>query len=346
MQQPLAITHDQELLDDLLRMAAAAGVELDVARSAAQARPYWNHAPLVIVGGDIAGDLAAAGLPHRDRVLIVTRETADVDTWRTCVALGAQAVWELPEAERILVEELGEAADPPTRAGDVVCVVGGKGGAGATVLAAALAVTASRAGLRTLLIDADPLGGGIDVVLGQEEATGARWPDFVGREGRVGFAALQDALPTFGELTVLSWHRGEPAEIPRQAMRAVLDAGRRGCDLVVVDLPRHLGEGGEEALPRAARTLLVVPAEVRGALAAAQTLAVLRRHTSELYAVLRQGSLDPDVVGASLDIPCAGVLPELSGLTETLDRGDPLPLGRAPLGGFCTTLLRTLMEAR
>src|SRR5690606_15988047 len=230
-------------------MAAAAGVELDVARSAAQARPYWNHAPLVIVGGDIAGDLAAAGLPHRDRVLIVTRatadvdtartrvalgaqaacappkpdrdrvlivtrETADVDTWRTCVALGAQAVWELPEAERILVEELGEAADPPTRAGDVVCVVGGKGGAGATVLAAALAVTASRAGLRTLLIDADPLGGGIDVVLGQEEATGARWPDFVGREGRVGFAALQDALPTFGELTVLSWHRGEPAEIP------------------------------------------------------------------------------------------------------------------------------------
>ena len=50
MNRPLIITDDQELLDDLLRVAAAAGVEVDVAHAAAHARPYWTPAPLVVVG--------------------------------------------------------------------------------------------------------------------------------------------------------------------------------------------------------------------------------------------------------------------------------------------------------
>ncbi|MCC5581800.1 CpaE-like family protein [Microtetraspora sp. AC03309] len=345
MHRPLAITDDQELLDDLLRVAAAAGVELDVAHAAAQARPYWSGAPLVIVGDDLADALAATGPPPRQNVLLVTRAVADPSMWRRCVAVGARAVVELPQAERLLVDELGEAVEPATRAGMVVCVSSGRGGAGATVLAASLALTASRRGLRTLLVDADPLGGGIDVVLGQEEAAGARWPDIAGREGRVSFAALQEALPTFGELTVLSWHRGEPAAIPRQAMRAVLDAARRGCDLVVVDLPRHLDDGEAEALSRAATTLLVVRSDVRGVLAAGQVLAQLRRHTADLRVVPRPGALAPDVVAASLGIPGTGVLPEQRGLAEALDRGAPPPLGRTPLGRFCSALLETLTEA-
>lgn len=344
MHRPLAITDDQELLDDLLRMAAAAGVELDVAHVAAHARPYWSCAPLVVVGGDLADDLAATGPSPRQNVLLVTRELDDPAMWRRCVAIGAKAVLELPEAERLLVDELGEAVEPAARAGNVVCVAGGRGGAGATVLAASLALTASRSGRRTLLVDADPLGGGIDVVLGQEEAIGARWPDIVGREGRVSFAALHDALPTFGELTVLSWHRGEPARIPPEAMRAVLDAGRRGCDLVIVDLPRHPDEAAIEALSRATVTVLVVHADVRGVLSAGQVLAELRRHTGDLRAVLRPGSLAPDVVAMSLDVPSLGMLPEQPRLVEVLDRGDPPPLGRSPLGRFCSGLLATLLE--
>ncbi|RGA04333.1 chromosome partitioning protein [Microbispora triticiradicis] len=342
MPRPLAVTDDQELLDDLLRIAAAAGVELDVAQVAAHARPYWIRAPLVVVGADLADDLAVTGPPPRPNVVVVTRAAGDPDMWRRCVAVGARTVLELPEAERLLVEEFGDAAEPETRAGTVVCVAAGKGGAGATVLAASLALTASRRGLRTLLVDADPLGGGIDVLLGQEEALGARWPDVAGREGRVSYAALQEALPTFGELTVLSAHRGEPVRIPREAMRAVLDAARRGCDLVVVDLPRHVGEGEAEALTRAAATIVVVPADLRGALAAAQTVTLLRPGTGDLRLVMRAGSLDSQVVAASLAVPCAGVLPEVRGLAEILDRGDPPPLGRAPLGRFCAHLLDSL----
>ncbi|WP_432868874.1 septum site-determining protein Ssd [Microbispora rosea] len=343
MPRPLAITDDQELLDDLLRIAAAAGVELDVAHAAAHARPYWTRAPLVVVGGDLADDLAATGPPPRQNVVVVTRTADDPDMWRRCVAVGAHTVLELPEAERLLVEEFGDAAEPVTRAGTVLCIAGGKGGAGATVLAASLALTASRGGLRTLLVDADPLGGGVDVLLGQEEALGARWPDVVGREGRVSFAALQDALPTFGELTVLSAHRGEPVRIPRGAMRVVLDAAQRGCDLVVVDLPRYLGESEAEALSRAAATIVVVPADLRGALAAAQTVRLLRPGTGDLRLVMRAGTLDPEVVAASLSVPCVGVLPEVRGLVETLDRGDPPPLRRSPLGRFCGELIESLV---
>ncbi|MEU9887287.1 septum site-determining protein Ssd [Sphaerisporangium sp. NPDC051017] len=340
MHRPLVITEDQELLDDLLRVAAAAGVEIDVAHAAPHARPYWRRAPLVVVGADAADALAATGPPPRTGVLLVTRAPEDPEVWRRCVAVGAQAVLELPSAERRLVDEFAEASEPLVRAGQTICVVGGRGGAGASVLAASLALWGSRRGLRSLLVDADPLGGGIDVVLGQEQATGARWPDIVEREGRVSFAALQEALPTFGELTVLSWDRGESPPIPPEAMRAVLGAAHRGCDLIVVDLPRHIGPAAAEALSRAASTLLLVHADVRGVLAASQVLIELRRHTSSLAAVVRDGALRAEVVSTSLGVPCAGVLPDQRGLAESLNRGDAPSIGpRTPLGRFCAGFL-------
>ncbi|MEV8636733.1 septum site-determining protein Ssd [Streptosporangium sp. NPDC051023] len=346
MDRPLVITEDHDLLDDLLRVAAAAGAELDVAHAPAHARPYWNRAPLVVVGGDMADALAATGPPPRHRVVLVTRTPADPDTWRKCVAVGAQTVLELPSAERQLVDEFADVVEPASRAGLVVCVVGGRGGAGASVLSASLALSASRQRLRTLLVDADPLGGGLDLLLGQEEADGARWSDLVAREGRISFTALQAALPTFAELTLLSFHRGEVEAIPAEAMRSVLEAGRRGFDLVVVDLPRHCDPAAAEALSRATATLLVVAADVRGVLAAAQVLARLHEHTTEVRAVVRGGVLDDDVVTASLRVPYAGGLPDQPRLAATLNRGDLPPLGRrTPLGRFCASFLHSILGA-
>jgi secretion/DNA translocation related CpaE-like protein len=347
--RPLVITDDQDLLDDLLRVAAAAGVEIDVAHAAAHARPFWTQAPLVVVGVDVADVLAATGPPPRQGVLLVTRGADDPAVWRRCVAVGAATVISLPEAERQLVEEFAEASEPATRSGETVCVIGGRGGSGASVLAASLALTASRRKLRTLLVDADPLGGGIDVVLGQEQAAGARWPDIAEREGRVSYAALQQALPTFGDLTVLSGHRGDPPSIPPEAMRAVLGAAHRGCDLIVVDLPRHLTPAATEALSRAAVTLLLVPADVRGVLSAAQLLSELHRHTQTIRTVTRPGPLSPDVITRSLSIPHAGSLPDQRNLTQSLNRGTAPSLSpQAPLARFCDAFLtdRLTGEAR
>ncbi|MEV4217018.1 septum site-determining protein Ssd [Nonomuraea sp. NPDC049725] len=344
MPRPLVISEDRDLLDDLVRIAAAAGAQLDVAHVPSHARPFWSQAPLVVIGADLAEAVAAASPPARDQVLLVTRDPDDPDTWRRCVAAGAQAVVALPADERHLVDRFADAMEPEPRAGAVVSLIGGRGGAGTSVLAACLALRASHDHLRTLLVDADPLGGGLDAVLGQEETPGARWADLVARQGRISPRALRAALPAFGDLAVLSFHRGEIRPIPAEAMRSVLEAGRRGFDLVVVDLPRHLDPSAVEALGRSDRTLLLTPADVRGILAAAQVLGQTRRHTADIRAVIRPGVVDDATATASLGIPLAGRLPDQPRLTATLNRGELPKLGpRTALGTLCTALLQDLL---
>ncbi|MEV0613853.1 septum site-determining protein Ssd [Nonomuraea sp. NPDC050404] len=342
----MVITEDHALLDDLVRIAAAAGTQLDVAHAPAHARPFWNLAPLVAIGADQAEAVAATSPPPRDQVLLVTQDTEDPDTWRKCVAVGAQTVMTLPSDERTLVDLFADAMEPDPRSGSVICVIGGRGGAGASVLAACLALRASADHLRTLLVDADPLGGGIDALLGHEEASGARWGDLVAREGRISSSALQAALPAFGDLAVLSFHRGEVGPIPAQAMRSVLEAGRRGFDLVVVDLPRHLDPAAKEALTRAKTTLTVATADVRGILSTSQILSEIRKHTADIRAVVRPGVVDDDTAMSSLGIPSAGNLPDQPRLTATLNRGELPRLGpRTVLGALCTSLLQDLLPA-
>ncbi len=166
-------------------------------------------------------------------------------------------------------------------------MVGGRGGAGASTLAVALALTATSRRLRCLLLDADPLGGGLDLVLGGEDQLGVRWPELADAHGRVNGAALRDALPAFDGLTVLSWDRGDLLSIPADAMLSVLGAGRRSFDLIVVDLPRRPDAAAEEALAQATHTLLVVPAEVRATAAAARVATALAEFTADIQVVVR-----------------------------------------------------------
>ena len=56
---PLLVTADGDLLDELLRLAAAGGTEVEVAADPAAARPRWLPAPLVLVGTDQAPGLPA-----------------------------------------------------------------------------------------------------------------------------------------------------------------------------------------------------------------------------------------------------------------------------------------------
>jgi chitodextrinase len=64
----LVLTADEALLDELLRLAAAAGVEVDVAPDPVAARPRWQAAPLVVVGDDQA-ESAAGQLGRRPQVI-------------------------------------------------------------------------------------------------------------------------------------------------------------------------------------------------------------------------------------------------------------------------------------
>lgn len=344
--RPLVLTSDDALLDDLQRLGAAADLALTVTREVPEARRLWRSAPVVVVGADSAEALAAVVPPRRENVIIVVPESGSGsrDVYRGAVAIGAQDVLFLPAAETWLVEWLAEATGPAAAAA-TVCVVAGRGGAGATVTAVGLAVTAARAGDPVVLIDADPLGGGIDLALGLENGDGARWPAFTDRRGRLSAVALRSALPSVDTLAVLSRKRGDAAPVPAAAMRAVLDASRRGAALVVVDLPRQPDEAAIEALTVADVTLLVAPCDVRGVAASSAVAAELSRHTSDLRVVARaaSGGLPPETVAASLGLPLAGRVPDESSLPAALDSGLPPALsGRGPVARFCRGFLSTV----
>jgi len=339
--RPLLVTDDARLLDEVLTLAARAGTEVEVAPDPAAARARYGVAPLVLVGVETALACARARLPRRPGVVLVG-DGGPEPPWDLAEALGAEHIALLPAAAPWLVDRLAAAAQPRAD-GRVVAVVGGRGGAGASVLATALAVTAARAGSRVLLVDADPLGGGLDLVLGWEGLDGLRWPALAHTAGTVSPPALVAALPRRGELAVLSCDRDEEPGLSAAAMAAALDAGRRGRDAVLVDLPRQFDDASVVALSGADHVLLVVPAELRACAAAARVAAAALVHTEALSVVVRgpaPGRLKAVEIARALGLPMAGCLRTEPGLARGLERGEPpAAAGAGPLAELCRSLL-------
>ena len=348
--RPLIITADAGLLDDLLRLAAAGGCEVDVAPDATAARSSWAVAPFVLVGEDAAIGCVRTGLHARPAVVVIMRGGSPDAPWPAAETLRAEHLATLPSAEAWLVDRFADHASGSPGRGRVVAVLGGRGGAGASVFATGLAVTARRQGLDTLLVDADPLGGGVDLVLGWELLEGLRWPELVDARGRVSPPALVGSLPGQGSLAVLSFDRTELPTVPVEAMAAALDAGRRGRDLVVVDLPRRFDEPALVALSTADRAFLVVPAELRACVAARRVGSVAVRQCPALSVVVRgpaPGRLTAQEVAAGLGLPLAGVLRPEPALARALEHGEaPAGNGRGPLAELCGRLLAELAPAR
>ncbi|MDE9366952.1 hypothetical protein PZ938_15155 [Luteipulveratus sp. YIM 133132] len=119
-----------------------------------------------------------------------------------------------------------------------LAVVGGSGGSGASVLAGAVATRAARAGHRTVAVDLDPGGGGLDVVLGLEQEDGPRWRDLHGLRGAVDAEALVEQLPTTSDgVAALSFDR-QWFEPDAGLTRALVEALRGSSDVVVLDRAR------------------------------------------------------------------------------------------------------------
>ncbi|WP_416530118.1 septum site-determining protein Ssd [Streptomyces coelicoflavus] len=359
---PLIVTEDPDLLDDLLRLCAAAGATPEVHHSlpgtplstpsalaaaatsattpapSGPARPAgWEAAPLVLVGDDAARRVR--GAVRRRGVVLVGRDQDDSGVWQRAVEIGADHVLMLPDGEQWLVDRIADVAEGVGRPALTVGVIGGRGGAGASTLACALAVTSAREGLRTLLVDADPMGGGLDVLLGGETADGLRWPAFAASRGRVGGGALEESLPELHSLRVLSWDRGDCVAVPPQAVRAVLAAARRRGGTVVVDLPRRIDDGVAEILAQLDVGLLVVPAELRAVAAAGRVAAAVGMVLRDLRVAVRgpyASGLDDREVARLLGLPLAGEVPVESGLLRaTESRRPPGTPSRGPLARFC-----------
>ena len=315
---PLIATADERLLDDALRWFAAVGVTPEVASDVVAARRSWRQAPVIVVGEDLAGSLSQAELPRRDHVLLVAREPER--WWSSAVELGVVGVFSFVDEDRIL-EALASALDGRGEA-CLVSVVGGSGGVGASTLATSLALAGSRRGLRSLLFDADPLGGGLDLVLGAERAEGLRWRDLDSTRGRLSAGSLADVLPTHGGLATLSWDRAPQAALP-DSVPSVLTAAVRGFDLVVADVPRHLDSHGVDILGRSVLTVVVVAEEICALGAARHILARVSDCASSIavVSVSRRGGIGPDAVAEALGRPILARHRHDRRLRGSVDRG-------------------------
>jgi secretion/DNA translocation related CpaE-like protein len=347
----LIVTADPAVLDELLRLCAAAAVEPTVAADSATVSRAWARAPIVLLGADVAGRSAAQAvvatrsLPRRAGTICVGM--ADHAPWEVARELGIDQVAVLPSAGAWLVEMLARPIET-CMAAPVVCVVAGHGGAGATTLAAALARTSASAGSPTLLIDGDPLGAGIDLALGIESATGDRWPQVLGPAATV-TSGFFDRLPARGGLHVLAMDRQGECQLSAAAMNGALAEARSRCELVVIDLPRRIDPAGAAALAAAELICLVTAAQVRAIAAARRVAAQLAGGAAPLRAVVRgpaPGGPSPEAVASMLGIPVAGAIRPEPGLDRNFERGVPPGRPGGPLGRLSARLIAELPARR
>ncbi|HSV37177.1 MAG TPA: septum site-determining protein Ssd [Nocardioidaceae bacterium] len=343
MHAPLLVTGDTDLLDDLLRLSAAAGVVLDVAHDPGSAVRQWATAPLVLVGPDLSASMAAQTPPRRADVFLLARGEPD---YRAAVSLGASDVITLPAAEAWLVERLTDVGDGGARSALTLGFVGGSGGVGATTLACATAGLASQS-RDTALVDLDPLGAGVERIIGMDE-TGVGWADLVGSRGRLGSRALRESLPYRDGLAVLGWG-GRPAdETDDVAVREAFAAARRGHDLVVADLPRVASAAAAEVLARCDAVILVAGCSVPGAAAALRLLATFAPLSGSVHLVGREtgGAVSSAALAEALGLELIGVLDQQKSLAEHLDLGlGPLHARRGAVAQAALEVLTRMAPA-
>ncbi len=294
----------------------------------------WAAASVVLVGADVAGELAELAPARRAGVHVVGLGPGE-PAFRAAVALGAESVIDLPGAADWLVEALGEVGEQAA-GGRLIGVVGGAGGSGATTLACALAQWHS-ARAPTLLVDTDPLGPGLDRLLGLEEAAGVRWEELTGTAGRLGARALRESVPRRGELGVVTWS-GLRRRLDLPTVRRILLAGQRGHDLVVLDLARHCAGDTLELADRCDELLVVSPASVPGLAATARLVADLGRE-GRAGLVLRPGGVSDADAERVTGLHVVAAMRDQRGLGEALDRGLGPLSSRGPLARAVRELL-------
>lgn len=341
----LLVTTDERLLDDMLRLAAAAGVVLDVAHDLGAALAGWSTADVVLLGADHVFELAAQAPPRRDQVHVVCAAPVPEELFRAALAVGAETVVELPVADTWVVELLTDVADGGTSRAVTIAVAGGSGGAGATTFASALALLAASRSRPAVLIDADPLAGSIDRVVGFEDLDGVRWDSLVGTAGRLSSRSLRESLPQRDGLAVLTWGGGARAALEPGTVREVISAAQRGSAVVVVDLPRQPGPVFTEIVTRSDHVVVLTTLTVPTVASTARLTGHLSGTARSVHLVARlsRSGLDAGDVAGSLGLPLLATMPDQRRLVESVDIGlGPVHTRRGPLARTARDVLGRL----
>ncbi|WP_153506530.1 septum site-determining protein Ssd [Cumulibacter manganitolerans] len=230
-QSVLLITGDRALAQRAERIAAAARHRV-VRADPRVASGAWASADVVLIGADRLGEVVDVDPPRRDEVYVIAGSTVPDSAWRDCVSIGATDAVALDESEGWLVERLS-LRRAVRASGRVVAVRGAAGGVGTSVVAAGLALAV--AGAPAVLIDTDPAGGWLDLILGID-LDGLGWAELAGLRGRVDGAALAASVPGRDGLSLLTADRdAPPVTLRSDALRAAVLAGSGLGGTVVVD---------------------------------------------------------------------------------------------------------------
>ncbi|PFG39240.1 secretion/DNA translocation related CpaE-like protein [Georgenia soli] len=313
---------DAALAERVRRLTDLAGVGLTVVPT----DRVLPDAP-VVLDGSVPGGLAVRVDPGR---------TVAAD-----VRLPGAVV--LPGDEAALLDVLVTAATP--HRARTIGVVGAHGGAGASALAAVLARACVAAGAATALVDLDPAGGGLDVLLGLEFDPGRRWADVLEERGALLPERLALALPTWHLVRVLSGDRRGGAGADDLVVRSAVRALGQGHDVVVLDLPRQVlapGAAQEVWLDRCSDVVLVSTGGVRAG-AAAIAAAPLQQAGCTVHLVVRSAPAEAGEIAEAAGLPLAAVLREERHLAADVERGArPGDRRRGPLMATARALVERL----
>lgn len=316
----LVVAQPGDTQDAILSAVAAQQLDAEVITEPEQLGALWRTAASVLIDADQAGGVAARALPHRSGVYVVGEDPTLLSTWSA--PLAARVIL-LPEGAAWLGAVLGEGSQ---RRAPVVAAIGGSGGVGTSTLAVTIAqLSAAQTPLGAALVDADPFGGGIDLLLGAEGVAGWRWPRLSSAAGQLG--DLRSYLPVIDKVSVLSMARGEQLDLAREPLAAIVNSLAGWHSLVVID-PGRCDIPVREAVRLSSIQLVVVSAAVRAVAAARQVIAA--HELTDACLVVRQvtGGLPGSVVADALQLPVLAEVPTDSRLPGASERGVP-PLSAA-----------------
>jgi secretion/DNA translocation related CpaE-like protein len=356
----LLVTADSRIINHVKAVVDPLGIAVQVVSSPLIARNIWEGAECVLVGSDMAGECIENLVPHRSHLVVVhvkdqlelgeeSKSITERDIWRHAVALGAENVLELPTSNFWLADSLsGLITTEPDRAisgNNVIGVIGGSGGAGASTFAANLAAIAVTQGMSSIIIDLDPLGGGIDLILGAEEIPGPRWLDIDPGAGRIAGDTLREALPRVNGVSFLSQSRAASGELAIDVVAEVIDAARRAFDLVVLDLPRETSECNELLVGQSFLTCVITRNHVRSIAASIALSKWVRKLGKQARFILISDSKGlglPDICGALGD-PDLTEIAFMPAMTTRADEGDP-PGTNSGYRDVCQVLLGEVLN--
>lgn len=339
-EEVLLVTSSAVVRAEVERIVAAAGAHLRLVADALEGARYWDGSAAVLVGSDIRE------LPPRRRApaVLVGLDGEGDSLWHLAAALGAERVAVLPDAAAWLADHLSRSRAPGP-GGIILGVTGGCGGAGATTAAIWIAQAAAGMGARVLLVDGDPWGGGLELAIAAEESPGLRWPDLSEARGSIDAGQLSDSLPVSGGFSFLSWPatREQPVPVAAPTTTGVLDAARRGFELVVLDIGRGAGPLQSYAWD-CDRIMMVVPAQLKAAVAAVRLLNEFPPVEAGLLVRGRPGAaLDASLISEAIGLPVQGRVPELRRVGAAMESGRLLELGkRRSVRHFAASVLDSL----